>query len=439
MTEPRLFAAWLRSLAGLAALAGLLGLSACGGGSGAPNNVYDTPGALVVLPAAAIAYSGAPIALTVTGGTPPYRAYSSNSGLVPVPQNVAGDTIVVVPGTVSGDTDVTITVQDNPNAQIAPTSTAAVLTVRAAPLVNSLTITPNLADCGTTAICSGQDGTATVTVLGPQGGPIAGRQVRFDVVSGAYGIVPANASQPVVSTRTVVSDANGIASVILRANVNAPTQFAQLRVTDLTSGQQLLGNFLIQLVTDGTKILTVVPGTAKITGAFKGSCSTGFVTEYFIYGGTPPYRVSSTFPNSVVVSPTTVNTAGGSFRATTNGACVDPLTFTIVDATGRQTTATLSNVPGDEDAPVVTPDLAIAPPSYTSAACTGASFNFVISGGTPPFGVASAGGTVLPNPVPTSPGSVTVSGFTTGSGVHQVLVGDASTPQKSITATITCN
>ncbi len=51
MTEPRLFAAWLRSLAGLAALAGLLGLSACGGGSGAPNNVYDTPGPLTVLPA----------------------------------------------------------------------------------------------------------------------------------------------------------------------------------------------------------------------------------------------------------------------------------------------------------------------------------------------------------------------------------------------------
>ncbi len=139
-----------------------------------------------------------------------------------------------------------------------------------------------------------------------------------------------------------------------------------------------------------------MPGTAKITGAFKGSCSTGFVTEYFIYGGTPPYRVTSTFPNSIVLSGSPVNTSGGSFRATTNGACVDPLTFSIVDATGRQTTATLSNVPGDDRRASGDAGLAIAPPSYTSAACTGASFNFVISGGTPPFGVASAGGTVLP-------------------------------------------
>ena len=40
MTEKRLFAGWLRSLTGLAAVAGMLALSACGGGSGAPNNFF---------------------------------------------------------------------------------------------------------------------------------------------------------------------------------------------------------------------------------------------------------------------------------------------------------------------------------------------------------------------------------------------------------------
>ena len=40
MTEKRLFAGWLRSLTGLVAAAGILALSACGGGSGAPNNFY---------------------------------------------------------------------------------------------------------------------------------------------------------------------------------------------------------------------------------------------------------------------------------------------------------------------------------------------------------------------------------------------------------------
>ena len=90
MTEYRHFAVWARTLAGLVALAGLIGLSGCGGGSGAPNNVFNTPGPLTVLPASAVAFSGIPMALTVSGGTPPYKAFSSNPALVPVAQDVAG-------------------------------------------------------------------------------------------------------------------------------------------------------------------------------------------------------------------------------------------------------------------------------------------------------------------------------------------------------------
>ena len=40
MIPNRLFRAWLRPFAGLTALAVLLTLTACGGGSGAPNNPY---------------------------------------------------------------------------------------------------------------------------------------------------------------------------------------------------------------------------------------------------------------------------------------------------------------------------------------------------------------------------------------------------------------
>src|SRR5205085_2401739 len=83
-----------------------------------------------------------------------------------------------------------------------------------------------------------------------------------------------------------------------------------------------------------------------VSGAFKDSCSTGFRIDYFIYGGTPPYRVTSTFPNAVTLVNSTVNVSGGSFQAVTNGACVDPLVFSILDATGLQTTATLTNIPG---------------------------------------------------------------------------------------------
>lgn len=437
MTEYRPFTAWLRLLAGLLALAGALGLGGCGGGGGAPNNVFNTPGALTLLPGpTVVAYSGQPTVLTISGGQPPYRAFSSNSGILPVTQAVPGSSIVLLPANVTGDTDVIITAQDTPPGATAANA-AVTVTVRAAPLLNSLTITPNNTECGTTAICSGQDGTATVTVLGPQGGPIAGRAVRFDVVSGPYLITTTNPAQPLVTSLVVVTDQNGMASVIVRANVNAPTQFAQLSVTDLTSGQQIIGNFLIQQVTDGSKILSVVPSTATITGAFLGECSIGFRTDYFIFGGTPPYHITSTFPASIVLSTNTVNVAGGFFEATTNGACVDPLTFSIVDATGRQTTAELHNVPGTTARPViVAPALAITPASVPATPCTAKTFTFIASGGTPSYGAV-----VTPTPPGTAlvaGNKITVSGLT-AAGTYSVTVFDQSSPQKTASATITCS
>ena len=94
MTENRLFAGWLRSITALAAVAGTLGLSACGGGSGAPNNPFLGP--LTVLPATIVAYSGVPTTLTISGGTGPYKAFSSNSAVLPVTQAVPATTVVLL-------------------------------------------------------------------------------------------------------------------------------------------------------------------------------------------------------------------------------------------------------------------------------------------------------------------------------------------------------
>ena len=256
----------------------------------------------------------------------------------------------------------------------------------------------------------------------------------------AYAIVTNNPAQPLASSLTVLTDVAGTAAVIIKANVNAPTQAAQMSVTDVATGLELVGNFTIVQITDGSAIMTIVPSDATIKGAFKGVCSTGFVTDYYIYGGTPPYRVTSTFPNSIILINSVVNTNGGFFRATTNGACVDPLTFSILDATGRQTTATLHNVEGTETIPVVTPaTLAVAPASYTDTACTGKTFTFVVFGGTPPYNVSPTSGTASPQTVSTNGGSTSVSGLLTGSGPTTVVVLDSSSPQKSATATITCS
>jgi len=332
----------------------------------------------------------------------------------------------------TADTDVTITIQDlGPLQPVAPTATA-VITVRASPLGNSLTIVPTTDDCGT-AVCSGQTALATVTVLGSQGNP-QGRAVRFDVIGSAYSIVTNNPAQPLASTLTVLTDAAGKASVILLVNANAPTQFAQLRVTDVASGQQLVGNFTIVENTNGEAVLSIVPDTVTITGAFKGVCSNGFPIDYFIYGGTPPYRVSSTFPSAVTLVNSVVNTNGGSFRAITNGTCVSPLVFSIVDATGRQTTATLNNNPGTEEPPAPAP-IAISPTSVSSAACTGKTFTFIVTGGTPGYSaIVNPSGTAV-----VTGNQVKVSGLTTGSGDTTVSVVDQSSPPMSIPATISCS
>ena len=428
---------WLRPILALCALTGLLALGACGGGSGAPNNPYAPvvapPGPLFVLPPTAVVYSHTAAALQVSGGAPPYQAFSSNSAVLPVAQSVLSGVIVLIPSEVASDTTVVVTVQD----AIGQTATASV-TVRPAPLFNTLTVVPSRTTCGVNAVCSGDTATATVQVIGPAGGGIANRQVRFDVITGAYAIQSSNPAQPLVSTLTVVSDGNGFARVILQAAVNAPTQPAQIRATDLTTGNSVTAAFTIVQQTDGSAILSVIPATAKIQGPDNKTCSFGVRIDYFIYGGTPPYHISSTFPDGVTLVNSTVNFSGGSFEAITNGSCVDPLTFTIVDAIGRQTTAQLSNVVGTTVVPPSSGPIFVTPPAATSAACNGGSFGFTITGGTPPFSVATPGGMITPTSVTTTPGSFTVSGLVNGSGAHTIFIGDASVPQKTATATMTC-
>ena len=46
-------------------------------------------------------------------------------------------------------------------------------------------------------------------------------------------------------------------------------------------------------------------------------------------------------PTTVTLVNSTVATSGGFFEYITNGSCVDPLTFSIFDAAGKQVTSTL--------------------------------------------------------------------------------------------------
>lgn len=446
MYENRLTVARLRPLLAFCSILGFLLLGGCGGGSGAPNNPFTptptTPGPLFLLPDIVTVYSNTPATLTISGGAPPYRSFTSNAAVLPISQSADAATIVLLPTTVSGDTVVTVTAQDSFGQTVASS-----VTVKPAPIFNTLVVRPNATTCGANAVCSGQTATASVTVTGPGGAGIPNRQVTFAVITGDYAIQSNNPAQPLVSTLTVVSDANGVAQVLLRANNTAFTQPALLRATELTTGNQVTTQFTIVQTINGQAVLTVVPTSANITGPFQNECSAGFRIDYFVYGGTPPYRVTSTFTDAVTIVNSVVNQSGGSFQAITNGTCVNPLVFSILDALGLQTTATLINAPGSAVRPVPTPApaLVITPTTLTVAGggCANRAFTFVVTGGTAPYALF-----VSPSPpifpLPLNPGqSSNFFNFqfpgTVAPGAYTINAVDSSNPQKTVSATLTCS
>jgi hypothetical protein len=343
---------------------------------------------------------------------------------------------------IASDVPVAITVSDQSGQ-----SAIANVTVRYAPLFeNGLTVTPSSGNCGAN-VCDGDTAGVQAIATGVGSAPLPGRQIRFDVVYGAFSILTSNPALPATSTLTVVTDAAGAAQVQIQASAGTTTQQAQIRATDVTTGQQQIANFVIERTTS-TNNLSVVPPTATIQTQYNTSCSTGFIIDYYIYGGTPPYTVASTFPTGVVLSPSVVGSSGSFFRATTNGTCVNPLTFTIQDSAGKTTTSQLLNIPGTQ-APPGTPvpptpsTLVVTPSSVTSTACSGGTTQlFVVTGGTPPYNVSvtPSGGIATPPVVGGSGSSSDISGLADGSGVSTVIIVDSGSPtQQTRTATITCN
>lgn len=320
---------------------------------------------LSALPATLTTYFNSPALVTASGGRPPYRLLSSNPAIIPTSGWSDYGDFLVLARNVAADIDMALTLQDSTGQ-----SAEIKVTVKPAPLLNVLTITPVPAapgvGCGT-AVCSGQDATASVSLRGFEGGPLPGRQVRFDVVQGEYLFRTDDPAQPLVNSLTVTSDQNGLAIVRLHANVNAVTGAALIRATDLTTGNQVNGSFVIAQYTSGLGTLSIIPADVKISMYYNDECSIGVSTSYYIFGGTPPYRVVTSFADLIAIEGTPVQTNGGGFVATTRGGCFDPGDLIVTDATGRTLTALLRNVPGEEDRPAIPvpiPPLTIVPGSY---------------------------------------------------------------------------
>jgi hypothetical protein len=318
------------------------------------------------------------------------------------------------------------------------------VTVKPAPLLGALSVLPASSDCAP-SICSGDTGRATVAAQLPSGGPAAGKSIRFDVVYGGYALLTNNPASPLATTLTVITDATGTATARVQAQSSASTQPAQIRATAVEGGQQLTGNFTITNRVVSTE-MRVVPDTATIQMPYASECSSGFRVDYFVYGGTPPYRVSSSVPGAATIVNPTVLASGGYFGAITTGVCADPVVFSIADASGKTTTATLVNKPGSSTRPEgpPAPDLTITPETVgftSSLSCAGKSFRFVLVGGTPPYNlVSSVPGTVIsPAVVNASGGTAVVSNLADEAGQVVLTAVDSSTPKKSVSASILCS
>lgn len=409
--------AWLRPFFALLALAGALALTGCGGGGGAPNNPYDppevppVPPALIVLPDTANVYSGVPSSLTIASGTAPFQAFSSNSAVLPVPA-IVSTSVSLLASSVAADENVTLTFRDATGQ-----TTTAVITVKPSLLLPaSITITGNPVCAGSGAtLCSGQDGTATVTVTGPAGAPLAARSVRFDVVLGTFSLIGNNSAVPAQSL-TVQTDQNGLAAVTIRVPVNAPTQFATLRATDITTGSSVVGQFTISQFINGNSVLSVIPtGTTTFTGRDSANCARAGQANFYIFGGTPPYTVATNFPTAVSLVGVPVLTSGGSFAVMPNGTCFTGLTFAITDAAGRTllTPPTVDNVVGTAEP---SSPLALVPGEFPigggTTTCNGNTFQFLISGGTGKYSASvtpGAGATGTASVPPPTSGTANVS------------------------------
>ncbi len=338
-----------------------------------------TTSTLRALPATLTVYRNTPALVAASGGLPPYRILSSNPAIIPTSSWSQSGDFLILPRDVAAELEVSLTMQDS-SGQSAPIT----VTVRPAPLLNVFTITPVPATpgvgCGT-AVCSGQDATASVTLRSFEGAPLPGRQVRFDVVQGEYLFHSDNPAQPLVTSYTATSDQNGLAVVRFKANVNAVTAAALIRATDLLTGNRVDGSFVIAQYTDGTGTLTALPSAINFGWWWDDGCSYGYSANIYIFGGTPPYRVVDAFPGSLVLAGNPVQTNGGAVTITTQGHCLDPGMLIITDATARTISVAVTAKPGEHERDGgFSPTPMAVTPDAASIKC-GESANFLVTGG----------------------------------------------------------
>ena len=363
-----------------AALAVLALLVSCSGAVSGPSTTPNG-GALVVSPAAATLYTDTPFTFVVTGGTGTYFIASSDQLALPVAGVLDGNVFTVVAGPVAADTPVTLTVRDTGTA--APVLVSA--TVKPRTVSNTVTVTPSAsqsAACGA-SICAGGDAEVKV-VLTLGGAPLANREVRFDVVSGDFRIITGSGGgESLAFSTTTFTDSSGTARVRIRALSDAEAQTGLLQITDVTAGSST--GTAISIAPSSNAPLSAQPSTIAFAGRDADSCASGITAEVIVFGGRPPYNISS--PGTFIVTPSLLLQSGQRFQVQATGQCTEGSAIAVVDNNGNTVTVTASNVPG-----AVTqnpPPLVVSPTSVTLEACD-TNATVAVAGGVQPYFATSS-------------------------------------------------
>ena len=388
-----------------------LALAGCGGSSSSTPAVSST---LLAGPATFVAFGNTPNTVGITGGKGPFTVVSSNPTLLPVVAAVSGASFTFTPANVTTATSVTLTVTDSAGATSAVTATVTPATIASAlvsiaPAPGSACAPVNNPAITAATLCAGEVATASVTLKDSTGAPIANRSVRFEVLTIGATLAGNAATTAYSRIATVDSNAQGVATTLVRGDVESVSEASFLRATDTVSSHRIDTWINVLKLTNAVPVLSLVPTTGGMVGYYGSECP--FVRrEYSVFGGTAPYAVTLPAGSLLVLSNelgvaavagSGITVAKSGARVTTENAdstsCVTGSTvLTVTDATGATALGAYTTAPGSVSRPTATGDLAVSPPALSltadplSAYCSSSSARFTIRGGTAPYVVSTS-------------------------------------------------
>ncbi len=421
-------------------------LNSCGSGAvSAPDPAAGT--ALSVFPGTADVFPDVPTTFTVSGGTPAYTIFSSNSVALPVTAAISGTTFTIVPAAVSTDTAVDITVRDAANKSV-----TARANIKPSTLINQVTfspIAPTGTGCGTSggSLCSGGD--AQVVVKAALNGVVLrSRAIRFEVYQGPFQIVTPGTGI-LVNSLIVNTDEQGDAVVRITTPASVPTQTATLQFADTITGLSRRLNFNIIQQISGTGVLSSLPsGTITIKGpkgatGQDGSCPVARV-DYYVFGGTPPYSMVSPLPQLAAPILGASSPAAGAFSVQVTGC--GSVSLIVTDSKGLTIeTAQIVAQQGDKGDAATATTLTVSPTAVTVGCGQSSSINLVgagnftvslVTAGVDPnkFAISPTAGSI-PSVVTFTRSAAASAGTIPGTIVANIVAGATVTP---VTITNSC-